>query len=126
MISGKNKAHVVDSVKLKNSNKKNTSSPLYNQIEKIIDAGTKDTGRLLHILHTLKDGKSLYKSDQHYLDDCLSSVKKTPSNIPVSSIPYTKNSNKKKYFLHHCIIKLKKLLMLEQKILADFFIFFTH
>ena len=37
---------------------KNSSLPLYQKIEEIINAGKKDTGRLYHILNSLKEGKA--------------------------------------------------------------------
>jgi chromosome segregation ATPase len=38
------------------------------QIQRLIDSGNGDVGRLQFILESLKQGKSLYKSDQQYLD----------------------------------------------------------
>ena len=55
-------------------NKQNNSLPLYKKIEEMISSGKKDTGRLYHILDALKQGKYLYRSDEKYLDECLSSL----------------------------------------------------
>ena len=52
-------------------NKTDDYLPIYKKIEEIISTGKKDTGRLHHILSTLKENKFLYKSDQQYLDECL-------------------------------------------------------
>ena len=62
--------------------------PLYKQIQEIIDTGKKDTGRLYHILNSLKQGKFIYKSDRQYLDECLSehqSKKKIPYSTKLDS-----------------------------------------
>ena len=52
-------------------NKQDDSLPLYKKIEEMISTGKKDTGRLHHILSTLKENKFLYKSDKQYLEDCI-------------------------------------------------------
>ena len=54
----------------KPSARQENSLHIYKKIEEIIDTGKKDTGRLYHILNTLKQGKVFYKSDRQYLDDC--------------------------------------------------------
>ena len=55
----------------KTADRQEDSLSLYKKIEEIINIGKKDTGRLSHILNTLKQDKILYKSDRQYLDDCL-------------------------------------------------------
>lgn len=41
------------------------------KIQHLIDMGIGDRGRLEHIISTIKNGKSLYNSDQNYLNDLL-------------------------------------------------------
>ena len=66
-------------------NKVDDSLPLYKKIEEIISTGKKDTGRLHHILSTLKENKFLYKSDQQYLDECLLDFSDSEKKIQFTS-----------------------------------------
>ena len=47
------------------------SEELINKIQKLIELNKGDSGRLEHILNSIKHGKSLFSSDQRYLDNLI-------------------------------------------------------
>lgn len=47
----------------------------------MIDAGKGNRGRLQYIVEALKEGKSLYSSDQQYIERLLKQSSKTEENI---------------------------------------------
>lgn len=51
---------------------------LIDSVKKLIDNGDGDMGRLTHILGTLESGKSLYGSDEKYLQSFLSPLNVNP------------------------------------------------
>ena len=53
---------------------------LLDKIQHFIDSEIGDTGRLLHIKESLTNGKTLYMSDQRYLNNLISKYM-PPENI---------------------------------------------
>ena len=69
-----------------------TLAKTINEIQYLIAESNGDTGRLSHILDTIKNKKTLYKSDQNFLENILDSTfslkveEKTPENKILSKI----------------------------------------
>ena len=62
-----------------------TLSQTIEKVESMIDTGNGDSGRLYHILESLKNNKALYRSDRTYLESKLDaefSLKDEPSHTP--------------------------------------------
>ena len=59
------------------------SEELINKIQKLIELKKGDPGRLEHILNSIKQGKSLFSSDQRYLDNLIETHLSKESKVEV-------------------------------------------
>ena len=53
-------------------------------VEKLIESGEGDTGRLNYIRECLEKHKPLFKTDQRYLEQKLEAITPTPAELPTS------------------------------------------
>lgn len=73
----------------------NMSNDLASNIEKLIDSGYGDYGRLTAILESVRKGRTLYSSDQQYVDNLISKhVSPTEHEIDYSNTQTQNNENR--------------------------------
>lgn len=94
------------------------SEELINKIQKLIELKKGDPGRLEHILNSIKQGKSLFSSDQRYLDSLIEThLSKESKSEVIPSLEKEKILTNQPQEKHEEVDELRKKIMdLEEKV----------